>query len=341
MSDEARVWISRRKCRKRTTYHLRWIDPVAGKMTSKRAGTDRKHAEREAAKMEEKLEQGTYQHLKRSTWPEFVQDHVSKIAGAANAVAAKHALDEFGRSCSPVSPRAITYGMVEAFVVHLRKKNNRTATINKKLRYLRAAFNKAIKRGYISRSPMDGWEWAREDDPIPRALADEEKSKLLDACPTDQWRTFVHLALTTGCRRGELLGLTWDRVDFANARLIITGTKAQRNRVQPLNSEAVAMLRDLQRSTLRDGGPFVSLGPDGTTVSHRFKQIVETAGIAGCTIHDLRRTFCTDLARLGVNQLVVQRLAGHASASTTARYYQLVDDPMKREAVSRLSRSAS
>ena len=68
-----------------------------------------------------------------------------------------------------------------------------------------------------------------------------------------------------------------------------------------------------------------------------FNDIVATAGIAKCTVHDLRRTFCTDLARLGVNQSVVQRLAGHVSPATTERYYQYIDDETKRDAVSRLS----
>jgi len=71
-------------------------------------------------------------------------------------------------------------------------------------------------------------------------------------------------------------------------------------------------------------------------VADRFREIMKRARIVRCTIHDLRRTYCTDLARLGVNQLVVQRLAGHSSETTTAKFYQLVDDPMKRAAVKRL-----
>lgn len=68
-----------------------------------------------------------------------------------------------------------------------------------------------------------------------------------------------------------------------------------------------------------------------------FRKLVEAAGIERCTVHDLRRTFCCDLARLGTNQLVVRRLAGHVDYSTTAKYYQRVDMEMKRDAVSKLS----
>lgn len=73
------------------------------------------------------------------------------------------------------------------------------------------------------------------------------------------------------------------------------------------------------------------------TVEQQFQRIVEAAGIERCKLHDLRRTFCTDLARLGVNRLVVHRLADHSTAATTAKYYQSVDDGMKRDAVDRLA----
>jgi len=340
MNDEARVWIRKRRLKSgRTTYHLRWIYPQSRSWKSLKVGRDSKRAEREAAKLEEQLRSGTYRDTRRISWDEFQDEHVGMIRGAVNRAESERTLRDFGIICRPLGPQSVTYSMVEAYVRHLVEKGNSTATRNKRLRYLRAAFNKAIRRGYIVRSPMDGWEWEKEEDRVPRALTADEKPKLLDACPTTQWRTFVYLALTTGCRRNELLKLAWDRVDYDNAWLLITGTKSHRDRLQPLPNEAIPMLREVQAQTMRDGGPFVSLGAP-SQVCHRFRQIVEAAGIAHCTIHDLRRTFCTDLARLGVNQVVAQRLAGHASSSTTARYYQHVDDGMKRDAVARLARSA-
>ncbi len=87
-----------------------------------------------------------------------------------------------------------------------------------------------------------------------------------------------------------------------------------------------------------DGGLFVSM--QRTNVANKFSEIVKTAAIARYTIHDLRRTFCTDLMTLDVNQPVVRELAEHQEAATTAKYYQWADDPMKREAINRLNRGA-
>ncbi len=334
MQDGPRVWVSSRTYRKRKSYHVRWLD-VSGRWRSKAVEGDRKCADREAARLENELVQGTHRDVRRVSWDEFATDHVAKIPGKLNAKDAKKTLELFADACKPYGPHAVTFGMVERFVQHLRKAGNSTATVNKRLRYLRAAFNKAIKRGRIARNPMDGWEWQREEEKIPRALTESEKTALLAACPTDQWKAFVYVALVTGCRRGELLSLEWSRVDLEGAQAVITGTKAHRDRVQPLNADAVSMLRKLQPQTLKDAGPFRSMNENN--LPHVFKGIVTKAGIGSCTVHDLRRTFCTDLARLGVNQLVVQRLAGHATSATTARYYQWVDDSMKRDAIEKLA----
>ena len=335
--SEAKVWIRKRSLAKgRTSYHLRWVCPTQHKWLSRHVGGDRKRAERERAKLEAELDVGSYRAEKCIDWPTFVAGHVDMIEGKVNAAEAKRTLTEFGKVCQPGKPKDVAFAMVERYYLHLRTKGNALPTRNKRLRYLRAAFNKAIKRGYMATNPMVGWQWEREEQKIPRCLTDAEKTLLLDACPSDQWRAFMFVALTTGCRRGELLGLTWDRVDFDNAQIVVTATKAHKDRVQPMNDESTVMLRELQATTLKDGGPFVAF--QHLNVPQRFTAIVVTAGIDHCTFHDLRRTFCTDLARLGVNQLVVQRLAGHASSTTTAKFYQHIDDDMKRDAINKLKR---
>ena len=135
----------------------------------------------------------------------------------------------------------------------------------------------------------------------------------------------------------ELRRLAWDRVSFDRAEIHVTETKGKCDRVIPLTPQAVQMLRKLQASTLKDGGPFLGMGHT-RTIQKRFDDIVTDAKIKRCTIHNLRDTFCTDLARAGVNQRIVQELAGHESISTTAKYYQYVPDDAKRDAVRRAAR---
>jgi integrase len=63
---------------------------------------------------------------------------------------------------------------------------------------------------------------------------------------------------------------------------------------------------------------------------------VKRAGIPRCTLHDLRRTFISHLAMAGVNEAVVKELAGHASISTTLRYYTRIMPQALRSAQARL-----
>ena len=181
MSDESRVWIMKRKTKRGATYHLRWICPQSHKWKARKAGTDKKHAERQAAVLEEELRCGPYRDIRRIGWNEFVDEHVRLITGKSHAVEAGRTLREFGLMCNPPSPARIVFGMLETYVENLKAKGNSLATINKKMRYLRGAFNKAVRRSYLAKNPMVGWSWEREDRKPPRVLTDDEESRLLQA----------------------------------------------------------------------------------------------------------------------------------------------------------------
>ena len=185
MNDEPKVWISSRKLRSgKRSYYLRWIDLATGKWRNQKVGSDRKRAERDATLLEEKLAQGTYCETRHVRWQLFADEHVATIRGKTDSADAERTLRLFADCCVPLGPHAITYAMIEKFVAHMySKRKNTVATVNKRLRYLRGALNKAVKRGYIVRNPMDEWQWEREEVKIPRALsADENADGIPDEC---------------------------------------------------------------------------------------------------------------------------------------------------------------
>lgn len=346
MSCKADVWIVKRKGKRGTTYAVRWIDPATARWRSASCGRDRKHAENMRAIRKAELLAGIRGEIRRIPWAEFVVEHLGTIPGDSHRESTEHTLDEFASVCSPAGPWAVDYRMLEQYVTALRggKKSVTDDTVNRKLRELKAALGKAKKRGYVRELPE--FPMRQTETKLIRTLTTDEKRKLLDACPDHRWRTLLYVALTTGCRRGELLGLTWDRVDLDQRVIVLIRTKGKRDRTAPLTDHAAAMLRELRASTPPmvgpDGAqpkhPWVFASSIGTewdrhNVSHGFQAIVKAAGIDHCTLHDLRRTFCTDLLEAGINEETCRELAGHASASTTARYYQSVSDSAKRAAV--------
>lgn len=376
MNDEPKVWIRERACKGgRTTYHLRWVDPEARKWKSRAAGpdgkpcTDRKRAERAAAKLEEDLLAGTHVDVRKIAWADFVAEHVARIPGDANRSEARRALDEFGNLQHVAGPRAVTFAMIESYAEALKAKGrakpettappvageakpdgdaktakppkikmNSPATIAKKLRYVRAALRKAVKRGYIGRSPMEGWQWQREEETAPRIVTPEEEAAITQAAKElygQAAAAFIRVGVETGARRGEVLGLTWDRIDLDGASIHVTRTKGKRDRLVPVNPEIAAMLRKLYVQTQQDGGPFAAIAAN---IDRIWERSCLQAKVEGATIHDLRRTCITRLIRAGVPLPTVQKLVGHADIKTTLKFYNWTSEQDMREGVAKLRR---
>jgi integrase len=125
-----------------------------------------------------------------------------------------------------------------------------------------------------------------------RWLTPEEATLLLDACRlsrNDDLTDLVELALFTGMRRGEVLGLTWDRVDRAVGviRLGSADTKNRRRREIPLNSRADAVLS--RRGSKAEGLVFGTANWDHFRSA--FENAVARAKLIDFHFHDLRHTF--------------------------------------------------
>ena len=149
----------------------------------------------------------------------------------------------------------------------------------------------------------------------------------------------LYVALNTGGRRGELLGLTWDRGTLdGDPEVHFSHTKGKHDRKVPLNPETVDVLRWVQAMTLCDGGPFVGMNKP---MQRRWEKIIETAKVSDVTPHDLRRTFITRLIRAGVPLPTVQKLAGHADIKTTVWYYNQVSTGDLRSGIAKLRKEAA
>lgn len=336
MTTEGKVWIAKRKTRKGVTYHLRWICPQEKCWLSRKVDGDFKRATYEAAKLQEKLEEGTYRSVRRMSWSDFTDDHVKKIIGKANRAEAERVLKEFGTVCNPCGPHGVTFSMIEAYKAHLCDLGNSTATRNKKMRYIRSAMNLAIEREYAVRNPLINKGNSRrqsrlfdpEEERAPRVVTDEEERTLLKhakAIGGFRLWAFVRVAIHTGARRAELTGLRWANIDLDGdvPRIHLADTKSHRDRFIPINREVTLVLRRLQMQTLIDGGPFKALADNLGRVWGRVR---DKAGLQDVSVHDLRRTFVTRHIRKGTPMPHVQRLAGHAKIDTTLRYYNWVSD---------------
>ncbi len=154
-----------------------------------------------------------------------------------------------------------------------------------------------------------------------RRLEPGEEERLLEACNASRspWLTpFVRLAIETGARRQELVGLRWGQIDLDHGTAFIADSKTDVPRTIPLSPTAIAVLQVLPRSL--DGRVFPLAG---VAVTHAFQRACERAGIADFHLHDLRHEATSRLFEKGFGMQEVAAITGHKTLQMLKRYTHL------------------
>jgi integrase len=231
------------------------------------------------------------------------------------------------------------------------KEGKSPATVNRELAALSAAINWCVTelewalpnpvKGRTMKEPEGRVRWITraEAESLCRIARSQRHGDLLE--------DFIRLAVNTGCRKEEMLGLEWRRVDMANRLIYLEGanTKAAKRRSIPLNEGAMAAIKSrmAERATYCPASPWVFARRDGeraVDVSEGFEAACERAGIKDFTIHDLRHTCAAWLVTAGVHLMEVRDLLGHSTVQMTERYAHLAPARV-RDAVSVLDKSMS
>lgn len=242
----------------------------------------------------------------------------------------------------------ITGQDVKAYIRQRREAGRSNATVNRELAALSAAINHYnAEYDWDLPNPVKGRK-LEEDNHRERYLTKAEVGRLVSEARLlrhgDLLADFIELAVHTGCRKGELLGLEWDRVSLDRSRESITlqrrHTKSGKPRVVPLNSVAQAAIkrRASWRAEHSPGCAWVFARPGGGPVRslrNGFERAAERAGLSDLRIHDLRHTAASWLVSEGVPLEVVKDLLGHSTIVMSERYAHLAPHRV-REAVNRL-----
>lgn len=228
----------------------------------------------------------------------------------------------------------VTRHQVRQYVEHRRGKGISDSTIRKELHFASAAINFVrLEHEVELKNPFHALGIPEPEGRL-RWITREEAERLIQAsrpyARTPYLSCFIRLALNTGCRRGELLALEWERVDFARRLLFLEArhTKTKVRRTIPLNDQAMQALNELRRWHAQDcpDSPWVftsSAGGHIRWLKTAFRNSCKRAGITDFRIHDLRHTCASWLVMAGVDLYVVRDLLGHASITTTERYAHL------------------
>jgi site-specific recombinase XerD len=214
-----------------------------------------------------------------------------------------------------------------------------TSTTNKMLSALRGVLKAAWNLGLLTAEEYQKAAGVRsvlgETLPAGRSLSMGEIAALMQACQSDpspkgvRDAAIVGLLYGAGLRRAELVGLTLEDYDATAGTLKVLG-KRNRQRLVPVVGGAKAALEDWIQVRgrasgalllpSRKGGRFWYSPMTSQTVYNILKQRGTQAGLSSFSPHDFRRTFVGDLLEGGADIVTVQKMAGHANVTTTARY---------------------
>ena len=181
-----------------------------------------------------------------------------------------------------------------------------------------------MKYGYLLSNPCDGVKWLPTEEKKVPYLTPPDKSRLLAALP-EKLRDLALIAVQTGGRKGVLLRLPWQDVDFDRNIVVLRRTKNNSVREIPMTKALAARLREKLATLPERPEPTDRVLAElpvswNGRLGQQFRDAAKKAGFPGLTPHDLRHIFGSTLAQLGVPITDIQKLMGHKTIRMTQRY---------------------
>lgn len=255
----------------------------------------------------------------------------------------------------------LTPSQVQSLWQTLERQGLAPRTIVQVRAVLRTALNQAVRHGLTNRNCAALTDAPKVADHKSTFLDSKQAETLLEAFNGHKLEAFVTLALTTGMRAGEILGLTWGDIDFESrtltirqqqqrigSELVLTAPKTDRSaRTIPLTQLAVDALalhrrRQIELLAAIDGSPMILSGRvfvnergaplENATALRQFQRRVSEVGLPRMRLHDLRHSCATLLLSRGVHPRVVMELLGHSTIAMTMNVYSHVVPQIARDA---------
>ena len=208
-------------------------------------------------------------------------------------------------------------------------RTRRPATVVRYMAALSHAFTIAVKEWeWLDDSPLRKVSKPQEPRGRVRFLSDEEREILLASCKQSKapyLYPLVVLALSTGARRGELLGLTWGDIDFKRKVAILHQTKNEERRALPLTGHALDCVNKLAEIRRIDTNLLFpdEKGRKPVEIRPAWEKVLKASGIEDFRFHDLRHSTASYLAMNGASLAEIAEILGHKTLQMVKRYSHL------------------
>lgn len=301
------------------------------------------------------------------TWlAEYVQPSVKPLTYSTyQSRIATHITPALGK----IKLQSLNSTQIQTFLNDLsRKKGLHPKTIKNVYGILHKALEQALKLRYIGLNPCDACVLPRIEKKEVKPLTETEIQAFLEAIQDGEaFRDLFTVALFTGMREGEICGLSWDAVNFADGTITVKqqlqkgkekgssfyiattkNSKARTITAAPFVMDILKNVRHEQMQNHLNAGfawqnewNLVFTDQTGRfivpqTVLKHFKKVAARIGRPDCVFHSLRHSYAVTALQEGDDLKTVQQNLGHATAAFTADVYGHVSEKMKQESAARM-----
>lgn len=348
-------------------------EPKTGKLIRKSVyGKTQKEVRLALSKIVSEMDSGTYAEpskMKVSQWlDEWLASYTMNSKPATRSAYEEHIRVHIKPSLGDIPLKQLSTRDIQQLYTNLLKERELSP---KTVRNIHGVLHRTLEQakllGYIRVNPADAAVTPRVEKKQVETLDAEDIGKFLAAIRGTKYEYPLFVAVFTGLRQGELLGLTWDCVDFEHGMLLIN---KQHNRVKGDTEFRFASLKNDKARVLtaadevmevlklqkeRQTAWAAALGdgwsnPDnlvfttefGRYINNKvlyqnFKRIMKKLGNPNLRFHDLRHTYAVNSLRAGDDIKTLQENLGHATASFTLSTYAHATPGMKRESAKRMT----
>ncbi len=347
-------------------------DPMTGKQKQKSVYGKTQHEVRQKlSQISVEIDEGIYVEpttMKVGAWLDiWLKEYTGNVKPATYSVYEEHVRVHIKPYVGEVRLTRLAPHMVQAMYNTLLNDRHLSP---KSIHNIHGAFHKAMEQakvlGYLRTNPLDAVVIPRAEKKQITTVTDEAMTDFLQAIRGNPYELVLFVSAFTGMRQGEVLGLTWDCVDFEKGTILInkqhnrvkgipghhfSSLKNEKTRVLTAASDVMDALRKQQEQQAEwaiavgelwdNSENLVFTTETGRYINNKtlyvnFKRVMKEIGLEGVPFHALRHTYAVNSLRAGDDIKTVQENLGHATAGFTLSTYAHSTPGMKQESAKRM-----
>lgn len=339
-------------------------------------GKTQKEVSKKLRQLTLKIEDGKYIEPSKLTVGQWLSIWLNEYIGNVKPLTAASYRTQYENHIKPglgaIKLTALNANSVQKFYNDLqRKKGLSPKTIKNVHGVLHKSLEKAVALQYISYNPSNACELPKVIKKEIQPLDEKDIKAFLCAISGHKYETLYIVTLFTGMRQGEILGLTWDNIDFEkgtiyinkqlqkektkNGKYYLATLKNDKSRTITPAPYIMKLLNEYKKNQtslkIKGGSIWGNSEPINknlvftdeigchlvhVTVYKQYKKIVESIGCSSARFHDLRHSYAVASLQNGDDVKTVQENLGHHTAAFTLDVYGHVSERMKKESAARM-----